>query len=267
MQNLKLIALPLLIVLLANTLLTGCSGLRRKYDGNSATGIQAVAIAGFETVQPVPPDLVGELFLTPGKASNPQSPMDSLNLIGMIALPSEQATKFYLDARTSLASLLQWKVADREAVRKNPEYQKLFKEWMGPIQSKTPVQRGESKFHSPEVLDYDSVLRLKAAERDALMQALNVDALAAIKINTVIHSATVMGVGNRYPQAVVQFQLFRKGAPDAVWFDVNAEGEKSKTSMGVTRITADFEKMNQLLLASARTAYRQLVQNTKTIGK
>ena len=237
--------------------------MRRKHDAQELAAVRSAALVGFEVIQPIPPDIMGELFLGSNKAEERNLPMSGMNFAGMIAKPSPHARALYDDAVKSLATELGWKFSSAALIQKNSYYKELLKEWMGPVQSKTPIREGETKFHAPELLDYDSVQRLKQNERDQLMQGLGVDAIAAIKVRTIIHSATVMGIGNRYPQAVLEFRLYRKGVKDQIWYDVNAEGLRSKESMGVTRITSDFEKMNKLLAESAKSAYRQLVANTK----
>lgn len=264
MQREKSLEISFLVVVLVSTIIVGCSGMRRRYEAEPVGAVKKVAVAGFEIVQPVPPDLVKILF-GPPKDKGPGM-MSGINYEGMMAKPSKHAADLEADAAKAMAKLQRWTVLDAPSMRQNAVYREFFKEWMGPIQSRTPVMDGESKFHAPEILDYDSIQRMGQADREKLMNGLGVDGLIAIKIQTRIHAATVMGVGNRYPQAIVMFQLYRKGTTDPIWYDVNAEGEQSKESMGVTRLTADFDKMNQLIATSARTAYKQLLENTK-LGK
>jgi hypothetical protein len=237
--------------------------MRRKHDAPQVAQVKNVAIVGFEVVQPVPVDVL-KVLLTPNKKSEePGEFMGNVNWSGMRAIPSAHARNIYDDSQKSLKPLTRWDILPTDAMTKHAAYKALFAEWMGAVQSRTPTQQGESKFHAPEILDYDSIQRMGASARDAMMNALKVDGIVAIKIQTVLHSATIMGIGSRYPQAVVQFQLYKKGVSDAIWYDVNAEGKKSDKSMGVTMLTADFVKMNQLIAESARSAYRQLVENTK----
>ena len=244
-------------------LLSGCSGMRRKHDAPQVAPIKKVAIVGFEVVQPVPVDIVKALFSPSNSSGNSGDFMGNVNWSGMMAIPSAHARNLYEDANKSLKQIQKWEMLSTDSMTKNTFYKTLFAEWMGPVQSRTPVQQGESKFHAPEILDYDSIQRMSAKDRDTLLTALKVDGIVSLKVNTRLHAVTVMGIGSRYPQAVLEFRLYKKGVPDPIWYDVNVEGKKSDKSMGVTRLTTDFNKMNELISESARTAYRQLVENTK----
>lgn len=221
--------------------LTACGSLKRRdVNQSEIRSVRKVAIAAFSFEQPQAglAKLAGEKNYVPSESND-----------ALLALH---------DAAKTLQSKLRWQILNVDTMRANEAYKKAYASKMEGFQmGKMPPQGKE--FIAPGVMDAQSIRRMKPAERDELMKALGVDAIMEAKANIGFASkgVKVMGVGSRYPQAILHFFVFKKGVEQAVWFEGQIEGVASETSVGKTGFF-DEELVTRLGRTSLKTAFEKV---------
>jgi hypothetical protein len=133
-------------------------------------------------------------------------------------------------------------------------------------QNKVATPQGRNLFLAANIMDADGMRILGAKGRDELCDALGVDALVLAKVNVSFNGTTVMGIGQRKPQAALMFQVFKKGRENPVWFEGQILGQEAKKSVGATGFT-DQTLLNQLSRESAQSAFEKIKVDPVTAAK
>ena len=236
-------------VLLSLLTFASCAGGGRIYQADSVRPVRNVAIIGLDVIQPAEFDLFKP-------SSGPDSgPMSGMNFA--MATSSPAVRDYADDLGAALKSMRKWSVVSPTTVARNEVYMKYFTDTTEGVQSTTPIPKGQTKYRAPDLMEFDGATKIKQAGRDEIMNALKVDAVVLAQYTVQLSGSTIMGIGSRYPQTSLKFQLFRKGEEKPVWQDIVA-GEDMKESVGKTAISLDFNKLKALSLKSAKKAYADL---------
>lgn len=232
--------------------LFGCGVMKvREKDEAAVKGVKRVAIVAFMTQQPGSAT-VG-LNLSKGQVEGGSN-------ASMFAKSSDHAEQMYDALAEQLKKNLRWSLQDKKSMISNPGYTKAYKQTMEGWQNKMPPGQGMNQFLVSQVMDADGPRILGLSGRDELIDALKVDGILVVRITTSLNSTSIMGIGNRYPQSRVSFQLFSKGKEQPIWFDGQIEGEESKTSVGKTAFI-DEKLLSDLAVDSAKTAFSKIGSN------
>jgi hypothetical protein len=179
---------------------------------------------------------------------------------GGIVSQSPESNQMYESIIKAFADKTKWKVTASSVLKKNTGYQAAYDRTMKGFQNKYPVSSDQQKYTVDSIMDNDSLRILGVEGRNALMKALGVDALITAQVDVFLKGNTVMGIGSRYPQARLSFQLYTPNADRADWFEGNLEGEEAKVSVGKTAFF-DEKILNEQALQSARTAFAKIGTN------
>lgn len=235
-KTLLVFSLPFLMSLLA------CSGFQTRVKNEAAlANVKKVAVTGFCVVQPKPPMKSGG---------------------GGIVSQSPESSQMYDSVVKAFSDKTKWKVSPPSLMKKNPGYVAAYDRTMKGFQNKYPVSSDQQKYTVESIMDNDSLRILGVEGRNALMKALGVDALITAQVDVFLKGNTVMGIGSRYPQARLSFQLYTPNADRADWFEGNLEGEEAKVSVGKTAFI-DEKILNEQALLSARSAFNKIGSNPK----
>ncbi len=231
--------------------LMGCAG-GRIYQDDAVKPVRNVAIIGIDVIQPAEFDLFKP-------SSGPDSgPMSGMNFA--MASSSLHVRDYIEDLRGALKGMRKWNMTPQATVAQNDVYKKYFVDTTEGIQSTQPIPKELTKFRAPDHMEFDGATKIGQKGRDEIMNALKVDAVVLAQYTVQIHGTTIMGIGSRYPQSSIKFQLFRKGVEKPVWQDM-VKGEDMKESIGKTAFSLDFNKLKDLSLKSSKKAYAELNQN------
>ena len=245
------ISIPIYSLILSS-LLIACGSLKvRDKDQAAVNSVKRIAVVAFATLQPGSATL--GLNLSKGSVEGGSNAV-------MHSRSSDHAEKMYSDLADTLKKNLKWNVLDKKSMITNPDYAKAYKQTMEGWQSKTPPGRGINQFLVGDVMDADGPRILGPQGRDELIKALKVDAILVARVNTVLKGTSIMGIGNRYPKAMVSFYLYSKGKEQAIWFDGGIEGDESKTSIGKTAFI-DEQLLGDLAVNSAKSAFSKIGAN------
>jgi hypothetical protein len=222
----------------------------RERDEAAVQNIKRIAVVAFAVSQPASAKLgfdlsKGKLGATSGGSMLDQS--------------SQHVDQLYSELGQNFQKNMNWTVMKTEQMKANAGYKKAYKDTMEGWQNKFPPAEGSNKFVVKDIMDGDALRILGLEGRDALIDALGVDAIVTAQVVGGISSTSVMGIGNRYPYANLNFFVYTKGKEKAVWFEGQIEGEPSTESVGKTGFI-DETKLNELVLKSARTAYAKIGQ-------
>ncbi len=143
---------------------------------------------------------------------------------------------------------MHWTVLDTPTMTQNPGYVTAYKNTMEGWQSKMPPNKGENRFIVDHVMDYDGPRILDRAGRDALIEALGVDAIIAAKVNVMLSAS--------HPQAYLSFSLYVHGQDKPVWFEGQVKGDRSDA----TADRSDLIALSTLANRSAKTAFAKIGQ-------
>ncbi len=239
--------------LVAVLALSGC-GLIKTRDKNEAEvqKIKTVAIVGFAVQQPNAAKIGFNLSSggVEGKSGGTMIPQNSPHVDQM-----------YSAMRSNLQKNLNWKVMDLAKLQAHPGYLKAYKQTMEGWQNKMGPGEGQTQFLVKDLMDADGTRILDVAGRDALIDALGVDAIVTARVNVVLSGTSVMGIGARHPVSKISFDVHRKGQEKSVWFEGGIDGEEQE-SVGKTAFI-DETKLNELALVSAQSAFAKIGQTTK----
>lgn len=187
-----------------------------------------------------------------------EQPKSSLDARGpSLGEENEDAGASLRDISAVLAKRMHWSVMSADEMRNNEEYKKVYESKMKGWQSK--MGSPDKLLIAPGVMDAQSLRRMKTIERDALMAALGVDALveAWVHISFATKGVTVMGIGDRYPQATASVWMYKRGVDKPVWFDGHIVGEPSAESVGKTGFW-DASDVTRLGRLSAKSAFEKV---------
>jgi hypothetical protein len=233
--------------------LTGCGTIKfRERDAAQVEKVKKVAVVSFSVTQPASAKI--GIDLTSGKAGAAAGG-------SMIPQNSPHADEMYLDFNQSVSKNLGWKVMDARVMKANPGYKAAYDKTMKGWQNKMGPNKGDKQFDVADVMDQDCLRILDVKGRDALIDALGVDAIIGGRVQVILNGTTVMGVGSRYPQSKVAFFVYAKGQEKAIWWDGGVEGEEAKESVGKTGFI-DEALLSQLALKSAKTAFAKIGTET-----
>jgi hypothetical protein len=84
-----------------------------------------------------------------------------------------------------------------------------------------------------------------------------VDSIVVARVNVSLTGTSVMGLGDRFPQSRVSFQIYTRGQEKPVWFDGEIDGEVSRESVGSTAFF-DEDLLGRLAAKSADTAFHKI---------
>jgi hypothetical protein len=233
--------------------LSACGSITtRKVEADQVSGIRRAAVASFTVTQPVPRSI--GLNLSSGRA-------EGSNEASLIAGSSSTVDQMYQDLVTAFQKRMKWNVLSKDQLAANAGYAKAYNDMMKGWQSKA-APHGDY-FNVLQIMDSQSVRRMKPEARDELMQALNVDAIVEADLNIFFKTKgmAVMGIASRYPQTRLSFWVYKKGVKDVVWFDGNIDGDISTQSVGKTGFF-DKEEVTRLGRTSAVTAFNKISAET-----
>lgn len=230
--------------------LAACSGMGRVYDANAVHPVRKVALVAVDVVQPEEFNL-----LKPSSSGGGNGPMSQMNIA--LPTPSAHVNDYAEDFRGQLRKGQHWNVLPLEKVAQDPAVKKYLQSTTEGFQSTQPIPARMTKFRAPELLDVDSATKIGQAGRDEIMNSLGVDALAFVRYDVQLNGTSIMGIGNKHPQANLQFVVYARGTEKPVWRD-NAKGEEMEDSVGATNITLDFAKLKELSVKSGHQAFNEI---------
>lgn len=238
--------------MLVFSFLVGCGSIKtRDVNTGEVSKVKKVAIASFSWEQPIATSVA--LNLGTGKVEGEKVRDFKSN-------ESDEVTQSYKDIASALAARMKWKVTDLGEMRANATYKEWFEAKMKGWQNKAPPNN--KLFVIENVMDAQSLRRMRTAEKDALMAGLGVDAIIEMKVNVVFANSgmKIMGIGSRYPQAHVMFYMWKKGIEAPVWFEGRMAGDVSTESVGKTGFF-DEQAVTRLGRLSAKSAFTKLNPN------
>jgi hypothetical protein len=245
--NAKMISTTICLSMMAS----GCGLIKtRDKDEASVQTIKRVAVVAFDVTQPASKKL--SLNLSKGRLEGAAGG-------SWLAQQASHVDQLYADLGQSFRANLKWNVMKPELMKANPGYVKAYKDTMEGWQNKMPPAQGDNLFLVTGVMDGDALRILGPEGRDALIDALNVDAIITADIRTVIHGTSIMGIGAQHPSANLSFWIYTKGKEKPVWFEGQIEGDEAPESIGATGFINE-TLLNQLVSKSAKTAFAKIGQ-------
>jgi hypothetical protein len=212
----------------------GCAGLTHKKDAVATSTIKRVAVVGFSTIEPAP-------------AFNS----------GTMQQKDPHIEQIFQDLNASLHTTMNWTILDATKMKANPAYDADYHKYMDGFQNKMPPGKGEKDFIANGIMDDQCTRIMGMAGRDALMKALNVDAIFVARLTIQINGTSVMGIGARHPQAKLSFSLYKLGVENPVWFEGGVDGEE-QPSVGSTGLSVDEGLFAQYAINSSKTAFAKI---------
>jgi hypothetical protein len=241
-----------LSVVCLSVMITACGAFKvREKDEASVQTIKRIAVVGFTVTQPASAKL--GLNLSKGQLEGAAGG-------SMIAQNSSHADMLYSELGEHFKKNMGWNVLRVDLMKANEGYKKAYKDTMEGWQNKMPPSSGYNQFIVTGIMDNDGTRILDQKGRDALIEALNVDAIVTAQVRAELHGTSVMGIGSRRPKANLSFQIFGKGKEKPIWFDGQVEGETATESVGATGFINE-DLLNDLVLRSAKTAYAKIGQS------
>ncbi|MGZ3653027.1 MAG: hypothetical protein ACXVB9_00995 [Bdellovibrionota bacterium] len=230
--------------------LSACSGMGRVYDANALRPVQKVAVVAVDVVQPEEFDL-----LKPSNSGGGSGPMSHMNIA--LPTPSPHVNDYVEETRNELHHGQKWQLLPSAKVASNFAVQKYLKDTTEGLQSTQPIPARMTKFRAPELLDVDSAVKIGPAARDEIMNSLGVDAIAFARYDIQLNGTSIMGIGNKHPQANLQISVYARGVEKPIWKD-NAQGQEMDDSVGATNLSLDFPKLKDLSIKSSRKAFAEI---------
>lgn len=236
--------------MLVFSFLVGCGSIKtRDVNTGELSQVKKVAIASYSWEQPIPTTVA--LNLSSGK-------VEGEKVRDFNANESDEVTQSYKDIASAIGARMKWRVTPLEEMRANSTYKEWYENKMKGWQfGKAPPNH--KLFNIENVMDAQSLRRMRMAEKDALMAGLGVDAIIEMKVNVVFANSgmKVMGIGSRYPQAHVMFYMWKKGVEAPVWFEGRMAGDVATESVGKTGFF-DEQAVTRLGRLSAKSAFTKL---------
>jgi len=230
--------------------LVGCGSIKtRDVNTKELNQVRRVAIASFSWEQPIATTVA--LNLGSGK-------VEGEKVRDFKANESDEVTQSYRDMASALSTRMKWKVTDLDELRTNSTYKEWYDKKMKGWQM-GKVAPNHKLFVVENLMDAQSLRRMRMNEKDALMAGLGVDAIIEMQVNVVFANTgmKVMGIGSRYPQAHVLFYMWKKGVEAPVWFEGRMAGDVSTESVGKTGFF-DEQAVTRLGRLSAKSAFNKM---------
>jgi hypothetical protein len=236
------------VMLIATAFFAGCAGMSHQVDTEAVHKIKTAALVAFAVDEPASVEI--GFNLGSGKVEGAQGG-------SMIPQFDAHSDEIFRDLAKSFAEQMHWKMPEISFMLSSSGYRHAFDSTMKGFHNKLPPGAGTKRFLVKDVMDFDSGRILGPEGRDALIKALQVDALIVAQVNVSLHGTTVMGIGSRHPQSRLHFTVYTLGQSKPVWFEGGLEGEESKESVGKTGFI-DEKALGRLALASAKTAFTKI---------
>jgi hypothetical protein len=256
-------SLHVLAVLALTGIATGCAG--RKIAHDQVDTVKKVAIVGFGVEQRVPNTAEGVL-------SDMMAPKDNSFMSGAkaakIAEPAPHARIMYDLLQDQLAKGMGWKVIAREDLTRRSDYAAFFHDKTKQPQMRPFVSGPNMEMYVPEgVVESFLIHSMSIEERRALIKKLGVDAVALVTVRIELENGgglkTLVGAGDLHPRAKVSFELYNSTAEDPIWMDLNADGDASAEGVEHVLGFANVDAVNKQAIATADSAFHQLIKNYK----
>lgn len=235
--------------------LIGCgTGGGVKYDAEAVSRVQRVGIASFtllqaaavkDTLKP-PPSPSGMKSVTPG--------------INTFVKTSAHADAMLNQLKTQLETRKKWKIMEVSQLKSNATYIALFNEKMRNWQNRMAPKEDTQFLISESLLDDDAGKNLNKDERDRLMKALGLDALAFLKVDVELKSpyGLLNGLGSRKPSATTYLVVYTLGSDKPIW-EAWHEVKEPESSISFTDSGLSQENMNQASLRSTKKSFDELM--------
>jgi hypothetical protein len=235
------------------TALVGCSGLSHRKDEAAVSHVKRVAVVAMSVYEPASAGIglnlnSGKLHGTAGGSLIPQT--------------DAHVDTMYTEFGKAFEKNLGWQVMGRDQMTGNKGYIIAYDRTMKGFQNKMPPGEGMKQFNVTKVMDFDGPRILDFAGREALIQALKVDAIIVGRMQVFLSGTTVMGIGSRHPQTQVMFNMYSKGVEQPIWFEGNLQGDEME-SVGKTGFI-DEKLLGELALKSAKTAFAKIGTDSST---
>lgn len=237
---------------------SNCAG--RKIVKDQVDSVKSVAVVGFALQQRMPNTATGVLA---AMTEHDSGPMPGLKA-APIAQPAEHARIMYDSLQKELAQRMHWKVLARTELERQPAYSALFAEKTKQPQFRPMVSGSNVEMFIPEGIVESFLLNsMSFQERQALIRALNVDAIAvaSVQIELVNEGGLkkLVGAGELHPQAKLGFYLYNATQEDAIWMDLNADGEESSDGTDHVLGFANVDALNRQAISTANSAIHSLI--------
>ncbi|MEQ1506389.1 MAG: hypothetical protein ABMB14_29445 [Myxococcota bacterium] len=133
----------------------------------------------------------------------------------------DDTVRAYTTIETGLESGFGWTVPSNEELAATPAYQQVAAGYTGQSKLAQMAAGWGAGMCPPGIVHWASISRMKQPERDALIDALGVDAVLVAQLTVTGHDqgVSVGGIGTSRvkPQASVRLSLYQKGEKKAVW--------------------------------------------------
>lgn len=229
--------------------LSACGSIKtRDVNAGELSTVRKVAIASFSFQQPAPSSVGMNLNTGRVEAGADRD---------VLSHEETEVTLTYTDIASTLNGKMKWQVVSLDELRRNGAYKEAYESKMKGWQNKMPPNN--KLFGISEVMDSQSLRRMRLAEKDRLMAGLGVDAVIEMDVQVTFANTGVkfMGIGSRYPQAHVSFWLYKRGVEKPVWFEGQLSGDVSTESVGKTGFF-DEKSVTHLGRLSAKSAFNKL---------
>ncbi len=247
---------------LALLLVTGCSTLDVRKD--AVAGVKTAAIAGYGA----------QYELTPkgATAGSKQGLFDTVNAVRDLKKAADGDTGAERVAQAehavdhlgkALHELVGWQVKARDDVAANADYSTWRDEERSSLANASQALGGMTMV--PGVALAWAARDLKTSERDALMTALEVDALIVVDVLYRIGDSsgmTIGGIGKKtyFPEAVVKMTVYAKGDKEPIWDDRWAEGSPAGDGFDQTVGVKTDDRLDSAIRQASENGVKALVK-------
>ncbi len=227
-----------------------------KYNDAAVNQVHKVGIVSFTLLQ-------AAIVKDDPRLKGPKSPSGMKSFvpgINTFVKVNPQADAMLKEMKAEIESKKKWKVADIDQMKTNPAYTTLFTDKMHNWKNKIAPKEDTQFMIVEGLLDDEAGKKLSQADRDQLMQSLDVDSLAMIKVDVELKSpsGSFNGIAARKPSATTYLVVYSKGIEKPIWeaYHEVTEGEKS---IGVLAKFLDQGAMNDGSLNSAKKSLDELL--------
>jgi hypothetical protein len=171
---------------------------------------------------------------------------------------AEQWRRVHAQLNQRLTQRLGWQTTDVKQIVDNAEYAQIFAQHPNDGFQKHALQM------VPNLLREEGFRALDPKDRAKLLNALGVDAIAAVRVRFYVGKHTkVPGVGFKHMRAAAGFWVFDADSPEPLWIDTQATGEISEENthqvLGIDLQDGETE----VLAAAATNAFDALIDRYK----
>ncbi len=166
--------------------------------------------------------------------------------------------------KLELEAKKKWKIMGIDQVKANGAYSAIFAKKMHNWKNKIAPKEDFQFLIVDGILDDETGKNLSREERDVLMQSLNVDALAFVKVDVQLKSplGKLNGIGSRKPSATTYLVVHSKGKEYPIW-EAWHEVNEPEESIALTDRGLDQQTMNTISIASAKKSFAELLTTLK----